>query len=158
VPPAQQERLLWDTDKERHGRQLLDMALRRRRAGPFQVKAAISACQMAQPAPDWAQILQLYTVLLSLEDTPVVRVNHAIALAETGLVHAALDALEKLHTELAQFQPFQAAFAAVLKKAGAHDKAQLAYAKAIALAEQESDRLFLLAQMNGLRANGQAKP
>jgi predicted RNA polymerase sigma factor len=53
VPPGEQNRNLWNRSHEAEGRQLLATALQRKRAGLFQVKAAISACQMADPAPDW---------------------------------------------------------------------------------------------------------
>lgn len=99
--------------------------VRRKQAGPFQVKAAISACQMAEPAPDWPQTLPLYTVLLTLEPAPVVRVNRAVALAETGHMAAALATLETLREALADFQPFHAAHATVLEKAGDHPAARL---------------------------------
>ena len=143
VPPAEQDRQRWNRDLEAEGRALLEAALRRQRAGPFQVKAAISACQMAEPAPDWPQILQLYTVLLTLEPTPVVRVNHAVALAETGHLAAALATLDGLRDTLADFQPFHAAHAAVLAQAGQVDAARSAYATAMRLAANESDRRFL---------------
>lgn len=150
VPPAEQDRLLWNRDTEAEGRQWLETALQRKRAGPFQIKAAISACQMAEPAPDWPQILHLYTALLPLEPTPVVRVNHAVALAENGLLAAALATLEDLREPLADFQPFHAARAAVLAKTEQKEAARQAYEKAIALATNESDRLFLAGRMQAL--------
>ncbi|MCY7305188.1 MAG: RNA polymerase [Rhodoferax sp.] len=150
VPPIEQDRSLWDSDKATEGRQLLETALRRKRAGAFQVKAAISACQMADPTPDWPQILQLYTVLLTMEPTPVVRVNHAVALVETGHLAAALAALDGLRESLSDFQPFHAAHAAVLARAGDKSAAKRAYAAAIALASNESDCLFLADQARRL--------
>lgn len=150
VPPAEQDRQRWNREQEAEGRQWLETALRRKRAGPFQIKAAISACQMAEPAPDWPQILQLYTVLLTLEPTPVVRVNHAVALAETGHGAAALATLDGLRDTLADFQPFHAAHAAVLAQTGQVDAARSAYAMAIALAANESDRRFLAGRLERL--------
>ena len=159
VPPAEQDRSLWDHSKETEGRQLLETALGRKRAGPFQVKAAISACQMtelplpAEGAPatvDWPQILQLYTVLLAMEPTPVVRVNLAVALAETGNLAAAQALLDTLSESLADFQPFYAAQAAVFAKTGDKSAAQRAYGAAIALASNDSDRLFLESQIKRL--------
>ena len=76
---------------------------------------------MADPAPDWPQILHLYTALLPMEPTPVVRVNHAVALAENGLLGAALATLNELREPLADFQPFHAA---VLAQAGQTDAAR----------------------------------
>jgi predicted RNA polymerase sigma factor len=146
VPPAEQDRRLWRRDLEAEGRHRLEAALRRKRAGPFQIKAAISACQMAEPAPDWPQILQLYTALLPLEPTAVVRVNHAVAMAENGLLAAAVVTLNELQEPLADFQPFHAARAAVLAMAGQTDAARRAYGQAIARATHDSDRKFLAAR------------
>ena len=150
VPPAEQKRSLWNRSLEAEGQLLLTTALLRKRAGPFQVKAAISACQMADPMPDWPQILQLYTVLLTMEPTPVVRVNHAVALAETGYVAAALASLEDLQDLLTDFQPFHAAHATVLAKAGKIDAAKEAFTKAIDMANNDSDRRFLASLANRL--------
>mgnify|MGYP003605074390 CR=1 FL=1 len=150
VPPAEQDRRLWNRELETEGRQRLETALRRKRAGPFQIKAAISACQMAEPAPDWPQILHLYTALLPLEPTPVVRINHAVAMAENGLLAAALATLNELHDALADFQPFHSSRAAVLSMAGQIDAARRAYDQAIALTTHESDRRFLVARAGRL--------
>jgi RNA polymerase sigma-70 factor (ECF subfamily) len=150
VPPGQQDRALWHHEQAAQGRQWLATALQRRRAGPFQVKAAISACQMADGGPDWPQILQLYTVLLGMEPTPVVQVNHAVALAETGHLAAALATLQGLQRGLADFQPFHAAHAAVLAQAGQRAAARQAYGTAIALATHDGDRRFLAAQRQKL--------
>ena len=153
VPPAEQDRSLWNRSKAAEGRQLLEAAVGRKRAGPFQVKAAISACQMVdgvdagvKPAVDWPQILQLYTVLLTMEPTPVVRVNLAVALAETGNLAAAQAMLDTLSESLADFQPFYAAQAAVYAKAGNKATALSAYSVAIELASNKSDQLFLAEQ------------
>ena len=146
VPPAEQDRRLWRRELEAEGRHRLETALRRKRAGPFQIKAAISACQMAEPAPDWPQIFQLYTALLPLEPTPVVRVNHAVAMAENGMLAAAVATLNELQEHLADFQPFHAARAAVLAMAGQTDAARRSYDRAIELATLDSDRRFLAAR------------
>lgn len=143
VLPAEQDRRLWRHEEAAEGRQRLETALRRQQAGPFQIKAAISACQMAEPAPDWPQILHLYTALLLMEPTPVVRINHAVALAENGLLAAALATLSELREPMADFQPFHAAHAAVLAQVGQTQSARRSYAIAIALASHESDRRFL---------------
>lgn len=143
VPPGEQDRSLWNAEPLAEGRDLLNVALLRRRAGPFQIKAAISACQMAEPGPDWPQILQLYTVLLTMEPTAVVRLNHAVALAETGHVGAALAAIVALHPELDGFQPYHAAAAAVHARAGNREAARRNGLAAIDAADQEADRLLL---------------
>lgn len=150
VPPSQQKRHLWDKDQKNQGLLLLETALHRKRAGPFQIKAALSACQMTAPAPDWPQILALYTALLTMEPTPVVQMNHAVALAENGHLPAALVALESVRDQLENYQPFHAALAAVLEKSGKTSAAIIAYTQAIALASNVGDRLMLTERMEKL--------
>jgi RNA polymerase sigma-70 factor (ECF subfamily) len=73
----------------------------------------------------------------------VVRVNHAVALAEAGLPQAALVALEGLREVLSDFQPFHAAYADVLAKTGQKTAARNAYDRAMALTSTASDLHFL---------------
>lgn len=143
VPPALQDRSLWLRDIRAEGLAILDRALARRRTGPFQIKAAIAACQMMEPGPDWPQILALYTALLSMEPTPVVRLNHAVALSETGLDAAALAILDSLRAKLDGYTPFHAAEAAIAAKSGVHDRASQAYSRAIHTSTNDAEKLFL---------------
>jgi predicted RNA polymerase sigma factor len=94
--------------------------------------------------------LQLYTVLLTMEPSPVVRVHHAVALAETVHLPAALATLDSLQDTLPDFQPFHAALAAVLAKAGHVDAAKQAFATAIRMATLESDQWLLMSQVQRL--------
>lgn len=84
LPPAEQDRSLWDARRLAEGREILSRALARRRPGPFQIKAAIADCQMAEPAPDWPQIAALYAALWQIKPTPLVRLNGAVAVAEAA--------------------------------------------------------------------------
>lgn len=143
VPPREQDRALWDVTTIKEGRSLLETALKRKRAGPFQIKAAIGSCQMSDPGPDWPQIAELYTVLLLMEPTPVVRLNHAVALAETGQIQAAVSIVAALQSELEGFQPYHAAAAAIHAKVGNADKARAAWLAAIEFTELEADRRLL---------------
>lgn len=63
---------------------ILDEALGRRRAGRYQVHAAIAACHATAPeagSTDWAQIAAVYSELALLAPSPVVDLNHAVAVA-----------------------------------------------------------------------------
>lgn len=132
-----QDRSRWDRDRIAVGVAELDRALALRRAGPYQIQAAIAAIHdEAEDAAstDWAQIAALYTALLRHLDSPVVRVNHAIAVAMSdgfaaGLV--LLDALEGMETYLA----FHAARADLLRRMRRREEAREAYASARALAD-----------------------
>lgn len=142
LAPADQDRRLWNRAAIAEGLALIDTAMARRNPGPYQIKAAIAACHLADPAPDWPQIAALYTRLLDFEPTPVVRLNRAVALAEAGHLTQALTDLTPLAEALKDYQPFHAAHAELLSRAG--QDAGAAYDRAIALAPSAADAAFLI--------------
>jgi RNA polymerase sigma factor (sigma-70 family) len=143
LPPAEQDRALWDTARIEEGRALLARAMARRHPGSFQIKAAIADCQMADGGPDWPQIAALYGALWKFEPTPVVTLNAAVAVAEAGEVARGLNIIEGLAEALSEYQPWHAARAALLAKMGDRGEAVRAYARAIAMAPGPAERLFL---------------
>ncbi|MEM5503161.1 DUF6596 domain-containing protein [Ahrensia kielensis] len=143
LPPAEQNRSLWDNARIAEGRAILARAVERRKAGPFQIKAAIADCQMADTGPDWPQIAALYGALWTHEPTPVVALNHGVALAEAGELKTALALVESLESQLPNYQPWHAASAALHAMSGDHKKAAAAYRQAIATAPGEAEALFL---------------
>lgn len=77
-----QDRSSWDVDAVAAGCELVDRALRMGRPGPYQIEAAIAAvhCTADDSADtDWRQIAALYGELLRHRPTPVVALNHAVA-------------------------------------------------------------------------------
>jgi RNA polymerase sigma-70 factor (ECF subfamily) len=142
IPLAAQDRSLWDTSAMAEGLALIDAAMARCSPGPYQIKAAIAACHAAA-TPDWPQIAALYEALARFEPTPVVHLNRAVALAETGALQTALTLLESLAPALAAYQPYHAARAEYLTRAGAHGPARAAYDLAIALAASSADAAYL---------------
>ena len=155
VPPAAQDRRLWDGAALAEGRTFLDRAFSRRRPGPFQIKAAIADCQMAEGGPDWPQIVGLYDVLLRMEPTPVIALNRAVALAETGEAGRALALVEGLAGPLADYQPYHAARAALLARVGRWSESRAAYDRALQGAGSE-DAAFLIAAREKLPLAGQS--
>lgn len=153
VPLPEQDRRLWNTPLIAEGTRLLDRAMRLQAPGPFQVKAAISALHGAAKSAgetDWLQILLLYDRLLEFEPTPVVRLNRAVALAETGALARALDEIAALAPMLSGYQPLAATEAALLARAGRRDAALAAYDRAIALTGNRADRDFLTRRRRAL--------
>ena len=150
LPPARQDRKLWDPVLLGEGEALLDQAVARRKPGPFQLKAAIAALHSAEDGPDWPQIAALYARLQYFEPTPVVALNHAVALAEAGHPAMALSLVQRLSTELADYQPFHAVQADLLVRTGQLPDARRAYATAIRLAASGADRAFLQTRLAAL--------
>ncbi|MGR3513797.1 MAG: RNA polymerase sigma factor [Paracoccaceae bacterium] len=152
VPPEAQDRTLWDRAKIEEGRAILEQAVLRGRPGPFQIKAAIADCHMAGARPDWPQISLLFGSLWAHEPTPVVALNWAVAISEAGEPALALEKVEALKGPLGTFQPFHAAYADLLAKAGRQAEARRAYDTAIRMAQSASSRLFLEKQRLALDA------
>ncbi len=147
LPPTEQDRGLWDHARIAEGRALLQQAMQRHKPGPFQIKAAIADCQMADPAPDWPQIALLYQSLLRHEPTPIVMLNAAVAAAEAGHAAEALRVVESLVGELAGYQPWHAARAALLVMTDQKSEACLAYKQAIDMTSHAAEALFLQKQL-----------
>lgn len=150
LPPARQDRGLWNRAERDEGLALLDQAIARHAPGPFQLKAAIAALHTADGPPDWPQIAALYARLHQLEPTPVIALNHAVALAESGQLHLALQQVQALAPQLDGYQPFHAARADFLARSGNSTAAKPEYLRAIALAGSDADRAFLQARLDAL--------
>ncbi|MGW5849947.1 RNA polymerase sigma factor [Streptomyces sp. NPDC055254] len=113
VPLAEQDRGLWDTPLISEGVGMLQSALARDRLGEFQAQAAIAALHAdARTAEetDWVQIVEWYDELVRLTDSPVARLNRAVAVGEADGPRAGLAALARLDASL----PRHAAVAAYL--------------------------------------------
>lgn len=151
LPPIRQDRSLWNRAALDEGLALLDRAISRRAPGPFQLKAAIAALHSADGPPDWPQIAALYARLHDYEPTPVIALNHAVALAESGQLAQALAQVQALGAQLDGYQPFHAARADFLARSGDSASARSEYLRAIALAGSEADRSFLQARLSALK-------
>ena len=96
VPLAEQDRGRWDTASIAEGVEILQAALARDRLGEFQAQAAIAALHADAPTAeetDWVQIVEWYDELARLTDSPVVRLNRAVAVGEADGPRAGLAAL-----------------------------------------------------------------
>jgi len=103
VPLAEQDRARWNTTLIAEGVQILQAALARDHLGQFQAQAAIAALHAdAQEAAetDWVQIVEWYDELVRLTDSPVVRLNRAVAVGEADGPRAGLAALADLDPSL----------------------------------------------------------
>jgi RNA polymerase sigma-70 factor (ECF subfamily) len=150
VAVPDQDRTRWDDERLSEGRAELDRALRLRRAGPYQVEAAIAALH-CEPIVDWPQIAELYGALARLAPSPVVEVNRAVALGMAGDPRAGLALLEPL--DLDRYQPFHAARAELLRRAGDRTGADGAYARAIELSANAVERAELERRRGSLRTS-----
>ncbi|HMG42066.1 MAG TPA: DUF6596 domain-containing protein [Acidimicrobiales bacterium] len=96
VPLADQDRSLWDRELIAEGVVILQAALARDRLGEYQAQAAIAALHADATCvedTDWPQIVEWYDELLTFADTPIVRLNRAVAVGEADGALAGLAAL-----------------------------------------------------------------
>lgn len=143
-----QDRTLWDQTKIREGTLLVKAVLPRRPLGPYRLQAAISAIHAESPSwqmTDWDQILALYALLYSLQPSPVVRVNQAMAVSYAHSPAAALTMLEEVAGDgkLDHYQPYFAARADLLARGGRREEAKACFERAIDLSDNSSERTFL---------------
>jgi RNA polymerase sigma factor (sigma-70 family) len=106
VPLAEQDRDRWDTAAITEGVAILQAALARDRLGEFQAQAAIAALHADAPTAeetDWPQIVEWYDELVRLTDSPVVRLNRAVAVGEADGPRAGLAALAELDDSLPRY-------------------------------------------------------
>jgi RNA polymerase sigma factor (sigma-70 family) len=99
VPLAEQDRSAWDTALVAEGVDVLQRALARDALGEYQAQAAIAALHADAPRvedTDWVQIVEWYDELLRFADTPIVRLNRAVAVGEADGAPAGLAALAEV--------------------------------------------------------------
>ena len=138
-------RLASDEALVEQGREALQRSMALRGQGPYVVQAAIAELHTLSP-PDREQIAALYGELWRLTGSPVVALNRAVAVAELSGAETGLALLP----DLDGYQPFHAARADLLRRAGRPDEARREYERAIALATSGADRDFLRRRLKSL--------
>jgi predicted RNA polymerase sigma factor len=140
VPLAAQDRSRWDTATIAEGVAILQAALARDRLGEYQAQAAVAALHAdaaTAAETDWVQIVEWYDELLAITDSPVVRLNRAVAVGEADGPRAGLAALADLDPTLPRHA---AAVAYLLERAGDRAGAAAKYVEAARVATSVPER------------------
>jgi RNA polymerase sigma-70 factor (ECF subfamily) len=135
-----QDRSLWNGEQIAQGQAALDRALALGGRDVYVLQAAIAALHVEEPQ-DWVQIAALYAELARRTGSPIVELNHAAAVAETGDTEAALALVDML--ELDDYHYLHATRAELLRRLGRADDARSAYDRALALVHSDAERRFL---------------
>jgi RNA polymerase sigma-70 factor (ECF subfamily) len=143
-----QDRSRWNRSQIAEGLALIEATLRRGRAGPYAIQAAIAALHSRAASPaetDWRQIAGLYALLLSQTSSAVVELNHAVAVAMVDGPVAALQLVDAIHArgELREYHLLYAVRADLRRRLGRTDGALRDYRRALSLATLEPERRFL---------------
>ncbi|MFD2081097.1 RNA polymerase sigma-70 factor, ECF subfamily [Actinopolymorpha cephalotaxi] len=143
----EQDRSRWHRAEIDEGVALVERAASYRQVSAYLLQAAIAAEHAGAARAvdtDWAAIAQLYERLERLTGgSPVVRLNRAVAVAETAGADAGLALLDGLEERLGDYQPLLVARAEFMRRTGDHDAARRAYVRARELAGNDAERDFL---------------
>jgi len=147
VPLGQQDRGAWDVALIAEGHRLVRERLAAGVApGRYQILAAISAVHTSARDirdTDWSQIVALYDQLVSLDPSPIVALNRAIAVAELDGPEVALAAVDRLEPRLAGYHAYHVTRADLLRRLGRGEQSRAAYDRAIELAGNTAETAHL---------------
>jgi RNA polymerase sigma-70 factor (ECF subfamily) len=158
VPLEDQDRSLWHHDQIAEGIPLVERALGRRNPGPYQLQAAIAAihaeARTAQET-DWQQIAALYEILSTIQASPIVALNHAVAVAMSESLERGLAMIDELGAggELDSYRLYHAARADLLRRIGRNLEAMESYRRALTLTSNAVELRYLgrrLSELEGL--------
>jgi RNA polymerase sigma-70 factor (ECF subfamily) len=147
-----QKRSRWNRVEIAEALGLLDRALRHETIGPYQLQAAIAALHAQAPSSDqidWPRIAALYERLLAVAPTPVVALNHAVAVAMATSPADGLALIDRIEG-LDRYHLLHAARADLLRRLGRTTQAAAAYQRAHELATNAADRRFLAGRLLAL--------
>ena len=152
----EQDRGAWDATLIAEGHQLVRERLAAGTVpGRYQILAAINAVHTSAREArdtDWSQILALYDQLVRVQPSPVIALNRAIAVAEIDGPQVALAAVDRLEQELAGYHAYHATRADLLRRLSRSQESRAAYDRAIALAGNTAETVYLTRRRDQLRS------
>jgi RNA polymerase sigma-70 factor (ECF subfamily) len=150
-----QDRTRWNGAEIAEAVGLLDRTLRFAGTGPYRVQAAIAVLHALAPSAsetDWPRIVALYAELEALAPSPVVALNHGVAVAMADGPAAGLALIDPI-AGLDRYHLFHAARADLLRRLDRTAEAAAAYRRAHELADDPADRRFLAARLHILESS-----
>lgn len=141
-----QDRSQWDAAEIRAGLDYLTAATRHGPLGNYGLQAAVASFHATAPSfeqTNWPRILEFYNRMLKLQESPVIRLNRAVAVSYVDGPELGLVALSALGGELDGYVYFHSARAELLRRIGHFEGADVAYARALACDPSSAERLFL---------------
>ncbi len=155
IPLEEQDRSLWHQDQIKEGIGLVERALGRRNVGPYQLQGAIAAIHAeagTAEQTDWKQIAALYAILDTAQASPIVALNHAVAVAMSESLERGLAMIEELGAggELNSYRLYHAARADLLRRMGRNPEAIESYRRALALTANAVELRYLGRRLSSL--------
>jgi RNA polymerase sigma-70 factor (ECF subfamily) len=150
----EQDRTRWDRSAIARATALAARALRLGPPGRYVLQAAIAVEHVNARNADatrWGHIAAYYGRLAELTPDPVVELNRAVAIALAGDVADGLGRIDRLGSALNRYHYFHAARADLLRRLGADEAAADAYARALELVRNNTERAFLEQKLTEVR-------
>jgi RNA polymerase sigma-70 factor (ECF subfamily) len=153
-----QDRSRWNQNLIQEGISLVEAALRSGRFGSYTLQAAIAAVHAEATTlqqTDWPQIIALYDRILTLEPTPVIRLNRAVAVAMRDGPAAGLSLIDQINKEedLSGYYWLYSAKADLYRRQGNTEEAEAAYRTALNLTRLEPEQRYLQNRLKELKKN-----
>jgi RNA polymerase sigma-70 factor (ECF subfamily) len=142
-----QDRSVWNHELIREGVAMVQRAMTER-PGPYALQAAIAAVHAEAPSAegtDWNRIVALYDALATVDRSPVIEMNRAVAVAMRDGPAAGLALLDRIlaRGELISYHLAHSVRADFCRRLGRTKEARASYETALRLAQQEPERRFL---------------
>ncbi len=147
-----QDRTLWNQAEIGEATEMLGRAAAMNAPGPYQLQAAIAAVHSEARTwseTDWEQIVALYDALLRLTDSPVIRLNRAVAVNHVSGPQVALGEVNDLAISLDGYHLFHATRAELLDELGEVALAREARLRALELSRNPAERALLERKLGG---------
>ncbi len=145
-----QDRSKWDRPRIDETFSIVGRFLTMRRPGPYQLQALIAGAHAdakTWEATRWPDILRSYDALLAIADSPVVRLNRAIAVWHVHGAEQAYIEIYRLAEDLDRYHLYHATRAELLRALGRSDEARAADRRALELTENPAERALLASRL-----------
>jgi len=148
----EQDRAVWDQTMIARGMFHLHESAAGSDISEYHLQAGIAACHATAidyKSTDWAKILSLYDRLIEFDDSPVVALNRAVAVANVHGPETGLQTLRAIRNreKLDSYYLFYSVFGELEMRLNNHAVAAEQFRKAFELAETKSERAFLLKRL-----------
>ena len=150
-----QDRSRWNRDMIVEGVALVERSLSTHRFGVYTIQAAISSVHAeaaTAASTDWSEIVGLYDMLMTMNPSPVVELNRAVAVAMRDGPAAGLELIDAIMArgELADYHLAHSARGELCRRLGRKSEARSSYERALSLAQQGPERRFLVRRLDEL--------
>jgi RNA polymerase sigma factor (sigma-70 family) len=148
----EQDRTRWDQAMIERGMSHLRESASGDSMSEYHLQAGIAACHATAvdyEATDWGRILSLYDRLMEFDDSPIVALNRAVAVANVHGPQAGLQTVRAIpdRKKLASYYLLYAVIGELEMRLNNREAAAQEFRKAFELAETKSERAFLLKRL-----------